>query len=245
MAEVVLLPKIGRDLSSPKVWRPILLLSSLGKGLERLTAKRMSWLAVKYKAVPSQPFGALPGRSAVDLASCVIHDAEAAMRSNKVTAMVTLDIQGALDAVLHNRLLAKMRSQGWPLSLCRWVESFVKRRRVLVRHEEGITDEKLVECSVPQGLPLSPLLFMLYISILLEDGTPNCRFGYADNIAIVRVGKSPSEAVEAVQVEVDRIVQLALLHMIRFDPSRSELLIIGGGPKKKLDSSNLTVRVGE
>lgn len=245
VAEVVLLPKTGRDLTSPKGWRPISLLSSLGKGLERLVAKRMSWLAIKYKVVHPQLFGALPGRSAVDLVSCVIHDAEAAMRSNKVTAIVTLDIQGAFDAVLHNRLLSRMRGQGWPLSLCRWVESFLSQRKVMVRYKEGVTDEKLVECGVPQGSPLSPLLFMLYISTLFEDGSFNCRFGYADDISVVRVGKNPREAVEAAQEEVDRITQLALTHKIQFDASKSELLIIGGGPKKKLDTSDLTVRIGD
>ena len=245
VAEVVLLPKTGRDLSSPRGWRPISLLSSLGKGLERLVAKRMSWLAIKYKVVHPQLFGALPGRSAVDLVSCVIHDAEAAMRSNKVTAIVTLDIQGAFDAVLHNRLLSRMRGQGWPLSLCRWIESYLSQRKIKVRYKEGVTDEKVVECGVPQGSPLSPLLFMLYIATLFEDGSSNCRFGYADDIAVVRVGKNPHDAVEAAQEEVDRITQLALTHKIHFDASKSELLVIGGGPKKKLDSTNITIRIGE
>ena len=62
---------------------------------------------------------------------------------------------------------------------------------------------------------------MLYISILLEDSINNCRVGYADDIAIVRVGKNPSEVVEDAQVEEDRIVQLALTHRIRFDLSKS------------------------
>ncbi|KAI0992584.1 hypothetical protein K3495_g15601, partial [Podosphaera aphanis] len=105
VAEVILLPKPGRDLTTAKGWRPISLLSCLGKGLERLVAKRMAWLAIKHRVIPQQLFGALPGRSAVDLVSCVVHDAEAAMRNSKVTAMVTLDVQGAFDAVLHKRLL--------------------------------------------------------------------------------------------------------------------------------------------
>ena len=133
VAEVVLLPKPGRDLTSSKGWRPISLLSCLGKGLERLVAKRISWLAIQHKAVPPQLFGALPRCSVVDLVSCVIHDAEAAMRSNKVTAIVTLDIQGAFDAVLQNQLLARIQSQGWPSFLCRWDKSYLTQRRVLVR----------------------------------------------------------------------------------------------------------------
>ena len=125
VVEIIMLPKPGRDLAIAKGWRPISLLSCLGKGLERIVAKRMAWLAIEHRVVPQQLFGALPGRSAVDLVSCVIHDAEAAMRNNKVTAMITLDVQGAFDAVLHKRLLHRMRNQGWPRLLCRWVESFL------------------------------------------------------------------------------------------------------------------------
>lgn len=113
-AEVVFLPIPERELATPKGWRPISLLSYLGKGLERIVAKRMAWLAIRFKIVPQQLFGALPGCSAVDLVFCVIHDAEAAMRNKKVMAMVTLDVQGAFDAVLHKRLLRRLREQGWP-----------------------------------------------------------------------------------------------------------------------------------
>ena len=44
----------------------------------------------------------------------------------------------------------------------------------MVRHKEGVTDEN-VECGVPQG---SPLVFMVYVSILLEDVFLNRRCGY-------------------------------------------------------------------
>lgn len=146
------------------------------------------WLAIKYQVVPQQLFGALPGRSAVDLVSCVIHDAEAAMRNIKVMAMVTLDVQGAFDAVLHKRLLRRMREQGWPKTLCRWVESFLTTRKIRVRHHDGTTEDKVVECGVPQGSPLSPLLFLLYIVVLVQDEGKNNRFGYADDISILAVG---------------------------------------------------------
>ncbi|KJZ68077.1 hypothetical protein HIM_12533 [Hirsutella minnesotensis 3608] len=43
-AEVVMIAKPGRrDLSTPRAWRPISLLSCLGKGLERLIARRLAW----------------------------------------------------------------------------------------------------------------------------------------------------------------------------------------------------------
>lgn len=64
---------------------------------------------------------------------------------------------------------------------------------------------------------------------LLEDSSSKCKFCYLDDVVVVRVGKTPSEAVETVQEEVDRIIQLASTHMVNFDPSESGLLDIGGG----------------
>ena len=61
-----------------KGWKTISLLSCLGKGLERLLAKRMSHLAIAWNIVGQQQFGALPKRSATDLVSCVVHDIEEA-----------------------------------------------------------------------------------------------------------------------------------------------------------------------
>lgn len=41
-AEVVMLPKADKDVSSPRAWRPIALISCVAKGLERLLAKRIA-----------------------------------------------------------------------------------------------------------------------------------------------------------------------------------------------------------
>ncbi|KJK73387.1 hypothetical protein H634G_11411 [Metarhizium anisopliae BRIP 53293] len=67
-AEVVMITKAGkRDLSTPRAWRPISLLSCLGKGLERLLARRLAWASVHYEMLHPQQAGALrcrPGRCA-------------------------------------------------------------------------------------------------------------------------------------------------------------------------------------
>ncbi len=51
-AEVVMIPEANkRNLTKPEAWRPISLLSCLSKGMERIIAKRMSHLAIKYKVL--------------------------------------------------------------------------------------------------------------------------------------------------------------------------------------------------
>lgn len=128
--EVVLLPKTGRDPSSVKGWRPISLLSFLGKGLERILTKRMSHLAIIWDISGRQQFGALPKRSATDLVSCVVHDIEGAKLQGWASTFVTLDVQGAFDTVLHNWLIWRMKNQGWPKSILRWTSSFLENRKL-------------------------------------------------------------------------------------------------------------------
>lgn len=65
----------------------------------------MSHLAIKLDVVSQQQFGALPKLSATDLVSCVVHDIEEAKTQGWASTFITLDVQGAFDAVLHNRLI--------------------------------------------------------------------------------------------------------------------------------------------
>lgn len=100
-ALLVALPKPGKkDYSSPRSYRLIALLSTLEKGLERLMARRLAWTAIRHKVLHPQQFGALPCRSATDLAAALVHDIEEAWARGLFASMLTLDIKGAFDAVL-------------------------------------------------------------------------------------------------------------------------------------------------
>ncbi|KAM4067469.1 reverse transcriptase (RNA-dependent DNA polymerase) [Hirsutella rhossiliensis] len=88
-AEVVMITKPGRrNLSTPRAWRPISLLSCLGKGLERLIARRLAWASVHYGVLHSQQAGALPKRSAVDLVAALLHDIEEAFARGQVATLI-------------------------------------------------------------------------------------------------------------------------------------------------------------
>ena len=93
LAEVIFIPKPGRDPTNIKGWRPIALLSCIGKGLERLIAKRMSHIAIISDILGQQQFGALPKRSTTDLVSCVVHDIEEARTQGWASTFITLDVQ--------------------------------------------------------------------------------------------------------------------------------------------------------
>ena len=224
-AEVVMIPKPGkRDLTSPRSWRPISLLSCLGKGLERLIARRIAWAAVHYGVLHRQQAGALPKRSATDLVAALVHDIEMAFSFGKVATLVTMDIQGAFDTVMRNRLALRMRQQGWPLFLVHWVASFMQDRAASIRYQDIITSSAPLQCGLPQGSPVSPVLFLLYTEPIYRLGCQIGRFGYADDTALLRVGHTLEETARLATQDIDELMAWGAANGVSFDPDKTDVI---------------------
>src|SRR5436190_12556138 len=96
-----------------------------------------------------------------------------------------------------------MTNQGWPLPLLKLVRSFLTERRVRVRLEKSTTPYYNIKCGTPQGSPLSPVLYMLYLAELLAQD-PALHFGYMDEVCLYQVTKSLDNNVTTAPKEGDQ-----------------------------------------
>jgi ribonuclease HI len=224
-AEVAMIPKVGpgKDPSSVRSWRPIALLSCISKGFERVLAKRLAWTALTHNIFSKQHAGALPKRSAMDLVVSLTHDLELALQQGKCATLVTLDVQGAFDALLPNRLLRRMQTQGWPATTICLIKSFLTGRQVRVRLDDCTTVFYDVECGTPQGSPLSPVIYMLYLAELLQQDC-QFRFGYADDIALYRVSNSLDQNIDLLQRDVDEVISWGEDNKVFFAPEKMDMI---------------------
>jgi hypothetical protein len=83
--------------------------------------------------------------------------------------MLSLDLAGAFNNVSYHRLLEILYKKGFPRWIVETVASFLQARRTRViytGYESGWID---VQSGIPQGSSLSPILFLFFISGLLEQ----------------------------------------------------------------------------
>ncbi|KAH9859188.1 hypothetical protein J1614_012265 [Plenodomus biglobosus] len=178
---------------------------------------------MRHDILSPQHGGALPKRSAMDLITSFTHDVEHAWATGNHVTMVTMDVQGAFDALLKNRLLKRMSEQGWPPLVLGLVNSFLTDRKVRVRLGHVTTPEYNVDCGTPQGSPLSPVLYTLYLAELLNQDRTR-RFGYADDVCIDRASHCLDENVRQLADDLKSINEWGAANRVAFAPEKLEMI---------------------
>ena len=80
------------------------------------------------------------------------------------TVMILIDLQKAFDAINHNILLKKLSSIGFSPQSITWFGSYLSNRRFQISIKNNYSSVANINCGVPQGSILGPLLFWIYVN---------------------------------------------------------------------------------
>jgi ribonuclease HI len=151
-----------------KAYRPISLLATLGKALESVLAERISYLDETHGLLPKCHFGARKQRSTIDALQLATEDIYQAWKRKHVVTMLSFDLKGAFNGVNKDVLVQRLRARRIPNQIARLVHSFCSNRKasVMVNGVESETMD-IVHAGLPQGSPLSPILFLFYNADLI------------------------------------------------------------------------------
>ena len=155
------------------------------------------------------------------------------------TAGVYIDLKKAFDTVNHEILLSKLEYYGIKGKEFRWFHSYLVDRSQFCRVNGQISSTEPINCGVPQGSCLGPLLFLVYINDL-----PNCLKHshvsmYADDTSIYFASNSISEINEAINADLAALKLWLQGNKLSLNVAKTEGMIIGSrGKLKKLASSD-------
>ena len=80
-----------------------------------------------------------------------------------------MDVKGAFDHVSGKKLAERMTDLGIDGDLVGWTQSFMADRRVELMIDGHINPEVAVNIGILQSSPVSPILFLIYISGIFEE----------------------------------------------------------------------------
>ena len=239
-ARTVALRKQGGERDYRKVgsYRPVALLESLGKALERIVADRLSSLAEEHSLLPKFQMGERPKRDTITALDLLIEQIHTVWNSGSqwVATMLCLDITGAYNFASYPRLLHILRRLRIPTWIVGWVESFLQNRFSTIRIASEESELRPVQNGIPQGSPISPILYLFFneelIRICNGIGLRSSAFGFVDDINILAWGKSTELNCSTLTRVHSQCIDWAKRHGSAFSPSKYELIHLTRHPKR-------------
>lgn len=208
----------GGDTELCSNYRPISLLPTLAKIVERLVKKRMLHFLQRHNLLNMSQFGFQHSKSTKDAIFAFLQTLYCGLNEGEVAAAVFCDLTKAFDCVNHRVLLSKLEVYGFRGRSLAWFASYLSGRSQSVIVNDTESRHLDVTSGVPQGSVLGPLLFLIYINDL-PCLNINASFTiFADDTTILWRHRDPGQLEDTV---------------------REDLLIV----KKWCDSNFLTLNV--
>ena len=234
----IVLPKPGKkDYNDTSSYRIIALLPTLSKILERIVAFRLLPLAQASGLIHPNQCGSLPGLSTSDAVAALRHDIGTAHRRGLRASTLLLDVKGGFDNVHPSKLSQILRRAGIPRHLRAWITSFLTDRQVALIFQGGPRDFLSVFMGTPQGSPLSPLLFLIYVSGFHEERAGGVVFSYVDDFAVTVFSRSYHTNARRLERWATLLIAKAATLKLSFSLPKTDLIhwrtIQQAGPRSK------------
>ena len=166
-------------------FRPISLINTLAKVLEKILLGRLLWLSNQQDWISKNQHGFLAGKSTETAGRALVEFISTGFESKQPTACAFLDIKSAFDSAWHPAILMALLKRKCPLYLTRMISSFLTNRNAVISHGTENLQVKL-SLGCPQGGVLSPFLWNVVLDDVLRLVFPfdYLLIAYADDLAV-------------------------------------------------------------
>ena len=245
-AKVKMMPKPGKDLSQAAGYRPISLLSCIGKTFERLICDQLVSILDDKNFFNDCQAGFRKNRSTQEHLFRLSQDVLNGFKKKECTIGVFLDVASAFDAVWTNGLKFKLQKIGLPKRLLSILCSFLDGRSLQVWLESGSKHYKsrsiTLRAGTPQGACLSPILYLIFVNDLPSQAKPNLSYSqYADDIGLWASHLEPKIAEVQIQEALKQIESWCKRWQISLHPSKSQVILFSRCPNDKKHPISLSL----
>ena len=204
-------------------YRPISLLSTFSKIMERLIYDKLFDFLVRYDILFESQFGFRKGHNTTHATLDFVRTIEDALEKGEYAVGVFCDLSKAFDTIDHDILLAKLDHYGIRGCMLEWLKSYLNSRQQYVEFNGCKSNASFITTGVPQGSILGPLLFIIYINDL-----PCCTklhtVKFADDSNFVIKGKDLPSLSETLNIELRNVDEFFKANKLKLNAKKTKLV---------------------
>ena len=157
--------KPGKSASEPTSYRPISLLPTLGKLMERIMVVRISKYMLHQNLLNHYQAGFRRGKSCLHQLLRLAEHVSTwfSKRGGGRTVSLFIDAEKAFDTVWLDGVRKMLHDSKVPTKLIRWLSSFLHNRMGSVKVNNILSRKFSLQAGVPQGSILAPLIYIYFI----------------------------------------------------------------------------------
>jgi len=175
-------------------------------------------------------------RNSFSTDTCLIHLTDHIRKEfdkGNYTGMIMLDLQKAFDTVDHKILLTKLGAMGVNNNSIKWFHSYLTSRTQFVEVNGVQSKPSSINCGVPQGSILGPLLFLAYVNDM--SAAVKCKLLlYADDSALMVSHKDVQYIQQTLSFELESVSKWLIDNKLSLHLGKTESILFG--TKRKLKS---------
>jgi hypothetical protein len=212
-------------------YRPIALVSSISKILEKIVAVRLTNHLQLNDLLYKHQYGFQRNMSTEHNLLHVINFISNSLNNGNYCIGVFLDLKKAFDVCSHDILLKKLTKFGINDLELAWFRNYLLNRYQKVDINGNYSDEKLINISVMQGTILGPILFLCYINDI-HTATDLLTFLFADDTSCLAEHKNLHELIEYVNRELKKLANWFRCNKMAVNTSKTKFIIFRTKGKK-------------
>ena len=213
-------------------YRRISLLSNTEKILEKPMLKRLHTFLDNKNIIYDLQFGFRQQYSTSHALINITENIRKALDDGNMGCGVFVDLQKAFDTVDHQILLSKLNHYGIRGVSNDWFISYLSNRHQYVfinGYDSGLA---AINCGVPQGSVLGPLLFLLYINDL-NQAIKSCKVHHlADDTNLLCRSNSIKKLNKQVNADLKHLVNWLNANKSSLNVKKTEMVIFKSKQKK-------------
>ena len=240
ISRVIPLFKSGSK-SSFDNYRPVSTLPSFSKILEKAFYNRLYSYLTESNILCSNQYG-FRKRYLTAFALIDLHDKISAALDNKKLAVgLFMDLSKAFDTVNYDILFMKLYHSGIRGVASDWIKSYLSNRFQFVQFNSSASSLGKINCGVPQGSILGPLIFLIYINDICNVSSLAKVILFADDTNLFFSNNDPNELIKTLNSEIPKFSHWLTVNKLTLNIDKTKLILFK--PRQKRASVQIRIKL--